>query len=141
LPKAQEKDVGIIVRLPLASGLLSGKFGKDTTFAAEDHRNYNRDGAAFSVGETFSGLPFETGIGRVEELRGMLPEGWPMTHLALRWILDHPAVSTVIAGVSRPQQLADNVAAAERPQLDEDLHQRLRDWYAERVRPAVRGAI
>jgi aryl-alcohol dehydrogenase-like predicted oxidoreductase len=64
-----------------------------------------------------------------------------MTHLALRWILDHPAVSTVIAGVSRPQQLADNVAAAERPQLDEGLHQHLRDWYAERVRPAVRGAI
>jgi aryl-alcohol dehydrogenase-like predicted oxidoreductase len=141
LPKAQEKDVGIIVRLPLASGLLSGKFGKDTTFAAEDHRNYNRDGAAFSVGETFSGLPFETGIDRVEELRGLLPEGWPMAHLALRWILDHTAVSTVIAGVSRPQQLEDNVAAAARPQLDDGLHQRLRDWYVERVRPAVRGAI
>jgi len=141
LPKAQEKDVGIIVRLPLASGLLSGKFDRQTRFSSEDHRNYNRDGAAFSVGETFSGLPFETGIERVEELRGMLPEGWPMTHLALRWIFDHPAVSTVIAGVSRPQQLEDNVAAAARPQLDDGLHQRLRDWYVERVRPAVRGAI
>jgi len=141
LPRAQEKDVGIIVRLPLASGLLSGKFGADTAFAPEDHRNYNRDGDAFFVGETFSGLPFATGVERAEELRGMLPDGWPMTHLALRWILDHPAVSTVIAGVSRPLQLADNVAAAERPPLDGDLHKRLRDWYADRVKPAVRGGI
>ena len=102
LPKAQAADVGIIVRLPLASGLLSGKFGKGQKFAAEDHRNYNRDGAAFSVGETFSGIPFETGVDLVKELESLNSTGWPLSQLALRWILDHPAVSSIIAGVSKP---------------------------------------
>lgn len=138
---AQAADVGVIVRLPLASGLLSGKFGKDHTFAAEDHRNYNQDGAAFSVGETFSGIPFEKGVELTTELSAMAPDGWPMTHLALRWILDHPAVSTVIAGVSRPEQLADNVAAGERPPLPASLMTELADFYANKVRPNVRGNI
>ncbi|HEY4202442.1 MAG TPA: aldo/keto reductase [Devosiaceae bacterium] len=141
LPLAQEQNVGIIVRLPLASGLLSGKFGRDTHFAVQDHRNYNRDGQAFSVGETFSGLPFETGVALVDELKGMVPAGWPMTHLALRWILDHTAVSTVIAGVSRPEQLAENVATTQRPPLPAGLSAQLGAWYKEQVRGKIRDAI
>lgn len=141
LAQAQAADVGIIVRLPLASGLLSGKFGKDHAFAAEDHRNYNRDGAAFSVGETFAGIPFEKGVELTTELAAMAPDGWPMTHLALRWILDHPAISTVIAGVSRPEQLADNVAAGARAPLPVSLMTELADFYANKVRPNVRGDI
>jgi aryl-alcohol dehydrogenase-like predicted oxidoreductase len=141
LPEAQKAGVGIIVRLPLASGLLTGRFGRGQVFAEGDHRNYNRDGQAFSVGETFSGLPFETGVELVGELEGMKPEGWPLAHLALRWILDHPAVSSVIAGVSRPEQLEDNVAAAEREPLPQDLRERLAAFYADKVRPSVRGDI
>lgn len=139
--QAQAADVGIIVRLPLASGVLSGKFGKDHKFDDADHRNYNRDGAAFSVGETFSGIPFEKGVELAAELAGMAPEGWPLSHLALRWILDQPAVSTIIAGVSRPDQLADNVAAGERPPLPAALIAELAQFYADKVRPNVRGDI
>lgn len=141
LPEAEAKDVGIIVRLPLASGLLSGKFGKNQQFAPTDHRNFNRDGASFFVGETFSGLPFEKGVELSQELNSMVPEGWPMTHLALRWLLDQPAVSTIIAGVTKPHQLEDNVAAAERPPLSPELHRQLADWYRDKVRPHVRGGI
>lgn len=141
LPKAQAADVGIIVRLPLASGLLSGKFGKGQKFAAEDHRNYNRDGAAFSVGETFSGIPFETGVDLVKELESLNSTGWPLSQLALRWILDHPAVSSIIAGVSKPYQLDDNVAASDRPALPQALTDALSGFYASKVRPTVRGKI
>ncbi|WP_127144973.1 aldo/keto reductase [Pelagibacterium montanilacus] len=139
--RAMEKDVGIIVRLPLASGLLSGKFRKDSEFAPSDHRNYNRDGQAFSVGETFSGLPFETGVERAEELRQFMPDGMNMTHFALRWILDHKAVSTVIAGVSRADQIGVNVEAGDLPDLPASVHEKLAAFYRERVRPAVRGAV
>ena len=117
LPEAQKADVGIIVRLPLASGLLSGKFGKNQVFAAEDHRNFNRDGAAFHVGETFSGLPLNKGVELVSDLEKLNTTGWPLSQLALRWLLDQPAVSSIIAGVSRPDQLVANVAAASRPPL------------------------
>jgi aryl-alcohol dehydrogenase-like predicted oxidoreductase len=141
LPVASAADVGIIVRLPLASGLLSGKFGKTQQFAAQDHRNYNRDGKAFSVGETFSGLPFETGVELVEELKGLAPREMPLSQFALRWLLDQPAVSTIIAGVTKPAQLEDNVEATKRERLDPKLIERLRDWYEEKVRPQVRGAI
>lgn len=141
LPQAQAADVGVIVRLPLASGLLSGKFGKDHKFADEDHRNYNRDGDAFNVGETFSGVPFEKGVELTTELDGMVPEGWPMTHLALKWILEHPAVSSIIAGVSKPEQLADNVAASARPRLSMQQMQDLSEFYTHKVRPHVRGEI
>jgi aryl-alcohol dehydrogenase-like predicted oxidoreductase len=141
LPEAQKADVGIIVRLPLASGLLSGKFGKNQKFAETDHRNFNRDGAAFSVGETFSGLPFETGVDFVAALDKLNNTGWPLPHLALRWILDHPAVSSIIAGVSRPEQLRDNVAAAEHPALPAELTAELAAFYTSKVRPAVRGKI
>ncbi|HEV7274750.1 MAG TPA: aldo/keto reductase [Devosiaceae bacterium] len=141
LPAAAAADVGIIVRLPLASGLLSGKFGKGQQFAAQDHRNYNRDGKAFSVGETFSGLPYETGVELVEELKGLAPRDIPLSQFALRWLLDQPEVSTVIAGVTRPAQLEDNVAATQRDPLDAELKAKLRDWYEEKVRPQVRGGI
>jgi aryl-alcohol dehydrogenase-like predicted oxidoreductase len=141
LPKAQAADVGIIVRLPLASGLLSGKFGKNQKFAETDHRNFNRDGAAFSVGETFSGIPFETGVDFVAALEKLNSTGWPLSHLALRWILDHPAVSSIIAGVSKPAQLQDNVAAAAHPPLSAELNAELAAFYTTKVRPAVRGKI
>jgi aryl-alcohol dehydrogenase-like predicted oxidoreductase len=141
LPKAAEKDVGIIVRLPLASGLLSGKFDKNTRFDPSDHRNYNRDGAAFSVGETFAGIPFERGVELVQELKGLAPEGVPLAQVALRWILDHPQVSTIIAGVSKPEQLADNVAASERGSLFPALMGRLGEWYEKSVKPEIRGEV
>ena len=141
LPKAAEKDVGIIVRLPLASGLLSGKFGKDTRFAPSDHRNYNADGKAFSVGETFSGIPFERGVELVAQLKGLAPEAMPMSQFALRWILDHPQVSTIIAGVSKPAQLADNVAASGQKSLFPALMGQLRTWYDAEVKPEIRGGV
>jgi aryl-alcohol dehydrogenase-like predicted oxidoreductase len=141
LPAAQRADVGIIVRLPLASGLLSGKFGKNQQFAPEDHRNFNRDGASFSVGETFSGIPFEKGVDLVAELEKLNTTGWPLSQLALRWLLDHPAVSTIIAGVSKPAQLDDNVAASARPALSQALNDSLATFYASKVRPLVRGGI
>jgi aryl-alcohol dehydrogenase-like predicted oxidoreductase len=141
LPKALDADVGIIVRLPLASGLLSGKFGKTQKFAPEDHRNFNRDGAAFSVGETFSGIPFETGVDLVAELDQLNTTGWPLSQLALRWLLDHPAVSSIIAGVSKPAQLDDNVAASGLPGVPEALDQALSAFYSQKVRPTVRGSI
>jgi aryl-alcohol dehydrogenase-like predicted oxidoreductase len=141
LPAAQKADVGIIVRLPLASGLLSGKFKPGHQFAARDHRRYNADGQAFNVGETFAGLPFDAGVQFAEEVGRMNTTGWPMSQMAIRWILDHPAVTTVIAGVSRPEQLDDNIAASERPGLPKELHEQLAQYYRSTVRPAVRGAI
>jgi aryl-alcohol dehydrogenase-like predicted oxidoreductase len=127
--------------LPLASGLLSGKYDKDTRFDLTDHRNYNRDGAAFSVGETFSGIKFERGIELVQELKGLAPEGVPLSQFALRWVLDHPQVSTVIAGVSKVEQIADNVAASERKSLFPALMMQLGEWYAKEVKPEIRGGV
>jgi len=141
LPLAAERDVGVIVRLPLASGLLSGKYDKNSSFEASDHRNYNRDGQAFSVGETFSGIKFERGVELVQELKGLSPEGVPMSQFALRWILDHPQVSTVIAGVSKPEQIADNVAASERKSLFPALMTQLGAWYEKTVKPEIRGGV
>ena len=141
LPKAEKQNVGIIVRLPLASGLLSGKYSKETQFTAQDHRTYNREGKAFFVGETFSGLPFETGVELVGELRNLVPKGMKMSQFALRWLLDQPAVSTIIAGVTKPEQLEDNVMAAKRDPLEPELIEELRDWYERKVRPHVRGHI
>ncbi|WP_295799519.1 aldo/keto reductase [uncultured Microbulbifer sp.] len=144
LNRAAENNVGIIVRLPLASGLLSGKFSADTRFDSSDHRNYNRDGAAFSVGETFGGIPFAKGVELVENLRrilGVQQGDSDMASLALRWILDHPAVSTVIVGASSPQQVAGNAAASERPALDSALHKQLAEFYRGEVRSHIRGDI
>jgi aryl-alcohol dehydrogenase-like predicted oxidoreductase len=141
LDKAMERDVGVIARLPLASGLLSGKYTRDTEFSPTDHRSYNRDGQAFSVGETFGGIPFETGVELADELRGFVPEGQRMSLFALRWILDHKAVSTIIAGVSRPDQIGVNVEAGDLPELPQSVHERLAEFYTEKVRPNIRGEI
>ncbi|GAA3862066.1 aldo/keto reductase [Celeribacter arenosi] len=138
---AKKADVGIIVRLPLASGLLAGKYSKDTDFAESDHRNYNRDGAAFSVGETFGGIPFEKGIDLVEGMRGMLPPDVPMAQSALRWILDHDAVSTIIAGCSSARQVQSNARASEMAPLPTGLHAQLKDYYQKSVRPSIRGGV
>lgn len=140
-PTAQKRNVGIIVRLPLASGLLSGKWNKDTRFASTDHRNFNANGEKFNVGETFSGLPFDKGVGFAEQLKQMLPAGIPLSQFALRWILDQPAVSTIIAGVTRPEQLRANVDATKREPVDPALVEKLTGWYQDKVRPEIRGRI
>lgn len=141
LARARDADVGIIVRLPLASGLLSGKFSADHRFDEKDHRNYNRDGAAFNVGETFSGLPFEKGVELAGKLASFVPENVPMSQFAIRWILDHAAVSSVIAGVTRPDQLEGNVAASRLPPIGESVHADLTAFYEDEVRSFVRGGI
>jgi len=136
-PAAQANDVGIIVRLPLASGVLGGKMSHGQTFAETDHRHYNKNGEAFSVGETFSGIPFETAIDLVEEIKPWLPPGMSMAQMAMRWILDQPAVSTVIAGVTRPAQAAENGSVSDLEPLTEELHQRLAAFYREKVAPEL----
>lgn len=139
LPRAAAQGVAIIVRLPLASGLLSGKITRTTTFGADDHRHFNRDGALFNVGETFAGLPLETGITATEQLAPLVPAGMTMAQMALRWILDHPAVSVVIPGASRPEQVRANVAAASMAPLSAALHQALAALYRSHVHDAIRG--
>jgi aryl-alcohol dehydrogenase-like predicted oxidoreductase len=113
LPAAAEAGVGIIARVPLASGLLSGKYTRDTAFAENDHRNYNRHGAAFDVGETFSGVDYETGLAAVDELKAALPDDVPLPQAALRWIIEQPGVTTVIPGARNPSQAQRNAAAGQ----------------------------
>ena len=139
LPQAKAKGVGIIVRLPLASGLLSGKFTKQTTFAATDHRNYNRDGQCFNVGETFAGLPFEYGVELADMTKALLPDGMSMAQMALRWILDHEAVSVIIPGASSPEQAKANAAISNLTPLPADLHTRLGEFYQQQVHDHIRG--
>ncbi|WP_426113387.1 aldo/keto reductase [Massilia sp. PWRC2] len=139
LPRAAAQGVAIIVRLPLASGLLSGMITRSTTFGDDDHRNFNRDGALFNVGETFAGLPLETGIAATEQLAALVPAGMTMAQMALRWILDHPAVSVVIPGASRPEQVHANVAAASVAPLPAALQQALAALYRSDVHDAIRG--
>ena len=140
-PAAVEADVGIIVRLPLASGVLSGKMKVDHAFASSDHRNFNADGEHFSVGETFSGIPFETAVGFAESVRKYVPAGATMAQAAIRWCLDHDAVSTVIAGASKPDQVVDNAAASDMDPLSEETHQALSTFYFETVKPTIRGVM
>ena len=137
--RARELGVAIIVRLPLASGVLAGKFTRDTTFAAADHRNYNRDGQAFNVGETFAGLPFAKAVELADALKGFLPDGMNLAQMAQRWILDHPAVTTVITGASRPEQVEANAGVSVLPPLGEALHARLAAFYRDEVRAHIRG--
>ncbi|MEO5832471.1 MAG: aldo/keto reductase [Nakamurella sp.] len=111
LPAAAEAGVGVIARVPLASGLLAGKYTSATTFDETDHRNYNRDGAAFDIGETFSGVDYETGLAAVEELRAALPEDVPLAPAALRWIIEQPGLTTVIPGARNAAQVRRNAAA------------------------------
>ena len=136
-PLAEERNIGILARVPLASGLLSGKMSADRSFSSDDHRNFNRDGEAFDKGETFSGVPFERGLEAAEELKELVPEGATLAQLALRWILMHPAVSCAIPGAKRPEQVEDNVAAAELPPLSEAEMDRVRDVYDRMIRPEV----
>jgi aryl-alcohol dehydrogenase-like predicted oxidoreductase len=135
--EAQEKQVALIVRLPLASGLLSGKLNVESNFPKNDHRNFNRDGQEFNVGETFSGLPFEIGIKLVEGLKNITPEN--LSQFALRWVLDFDAVTVVIPGSKNPQQVADNCASSTLPPLTEETHRTLSDFYFKDVSPHIRG--
>lgn len=136
-PLAEANEVGIIVRLPLASGVLGGKMTRKQKFAETDHRHYNRHGEAFSQGETFSGIPFETSLDFVERMRDWVPDGISMAQMAMRWILDHPAVSTVIAGASRPEQVRQNASVSELEPLSAELHRKLADFYRREVEPAI----
>ncbi len=139
LPQACAAGVGIIVRLPLASGLLSGKFTRDSTFAENDHRNFNRDGQRFSVGETFSGLGLEKGVELADGLKGMVPEGMTMAQMSQRWILDHFAVTSVITGATRPEQVRENAGVSGLAPLNIPLHGQLRSYYEENVEQHLRG--
>jgi aryl-alcohol dehydrogenase-like predicted oxidoreductase len=135
--EAQRRKVGILARLPLSSGLLGGKMKPGQHFAADDHREFNRDGAAFDRGETFSGFDFETGLQVVEELRALVPPGMTLPQFALRWIEMHDAVTCSIPGAKRPEQVAENIAALALPPLSTDVMRRVKEIYDARVRPAV----
>ena len=135
--EAKRRDVGVIVRVPLASGLLTGQIDRDTEFSEDDHRNYNREGEAFDVGETFAGVPFEAGLDAVDALRPVVPEGMSMAQFTLRWILSFDAVSTVIPGSTSPEHIEANVAAADLPPLSADQHKRVTDVYDEYVHEHV----
>ncbi|HEX5057229.1 MAG TPA: aldo/keto reductase [Gammaproteobacteria bacterium] len=141
LPAAKARGVGIIVRLPLASGLLSGRYTRDTHFAPTDHRTYNRDGQVFSVGETFAGLTLEKGVALTDELKRYVPADMSMAQMAQRWLLDHDAVTTLITGVSRPEQARENTVASALAPLPADLRSRLAKFYREEVKPHIRGGF
>ncbi|MEO6280508.1 aldo/keto reductase [Roseateles sp.] len=139
LPAAQAAQVGVLARLPLSSGMLSGKFTRDSKFSADDHRGFNRQGEAFDKGETFSGVDFEQGLAAVEELRALLPPGVSMAKLALRWILMNEAITTAIPGGRTPAQVDENVSAADLAALPAPLMQALADLYQRRIAPQVHG--
>ncbi len=135
--QAKQKKVGILARVPLASGLLTGKMKRETTFAKDDHRTFNRQGEAFDKGETFSGVDYETGLQAVEEIRALLPEGVGMAQFALRWILMFDAVSCAIPGAKNPQQARDNAAASALPPISDAHMAKIRAIYDEYVRESV----
>jgi len=135
--EARRRKVGIIVRVPLASGLLTGRMGARTRFARDDHRSYNRNGEAFDRGETFAGVDFEEGLRAVEELKEAAPRGMTMSQFALRWILMSDAVSCVIPGAKRPQQVEENCRAADLGRIPGSTMRRVREIYERRVMPAV----
>jgi aryl-alcohol dehydrogenase-like predicted oxidoreductase len=137
LPRAKEKNVGVVVRLPLSSGMLTGKLKRDTQFAPDDHRQFNREGAGFDKGETFSGVPYEVGLDAVEALRPLVPRGMTMAQFSLRWILDQDGVSCTIPGGKRPSQVEDNVAASDLPPLSPELHAKVREIYDTQIRGHV----
>ncbi len=137
LPAAQRAEVGILARVPLASGLLSGKYSTDTTFAADDHRNFNRNGEAFDVGETFSGVPFEVGVAAAREVAEIAGPDVATSAFALRWVIDQPGVTTVIPGARNVEQALGNVAAANIPSLSGSQLADLERVYDERIRAHV----
>ncbi len=138
-PYALDAGVGIIARLPLASGLLAGKFSSDTTFAPTDHRHFNRDGDAFNVGETFAGLPFEKGVELADRLKPHVPRGYTMAQWAQRWILDHAAVTTLITGASTPAQVKENARVSKLDRLSAEDDRHLITFYKDAVAPHIRG--
>ncbi|GAA1230639.1 aldo/keto reductase [Pseudonocardia alaniniphila] len=137
LPAADEAGVAIIARVPLASGLLSGRYTAATTFGPDDHRTFNRRGEAFDVGETFAGVPYEVGLEAVERLRPLLPAGATMAQFALRWIVDLPQVTVVIPGARNAEQARGNAAAADLAPLEEQVRTAIREVYDDLIRPHV----
>ena len=139
--QARRNGTALIVRLPLASGLLSGKFTADTVFEPGDHRDYNRNGEAFSAGETFSGLEYSYGLSCVEELRQYVPENVSMAQFALRWILDFPEVGVVIPGATKVSQVESNTTASTIAPLSEASHVKLAEFYKEKIEGRIRGRV
>lgn len=135
--EAAARNVGVIARVPLASGVLTGKMSAESSFAHDDHRAFNRDGEAFDVGETFSGVPFEVALEAMEAIRPLVPEGATPAQFALRWILDHDAVSSVIPGGKNPRQVADNAAASDMDRLDAATMDGIAGIYEEYAAPHV----
>src|SRR6056297_80687 len=136
-PMAKDKNVGIIVRVPLASGLLTGKFSKDSTFGEKDHRNFNREGKFFDVGETFSGIPFEEGVEAVNELEEKLPDDTNLAHLALRWVLMRDEISCVIPGASSVEHVESNLHASEKSIVPADVMKTINKIYESNIKPLV----
>jgi aryl-alcohol dehydrogenase-like predicted oxidoreductase len=136
-PEAERRQIGILARVPLASGLLTGKLRADSVFAPDDHRNYNRAGEAFDQGETLSGVPYTLGLEAVDRLRPLVPEGTSLTQLALRWILMFDAVTTAIPGAKTPAQAKENAAAGAIDALDRESMDAVEAIYDELIRPVV----
>ncbi len=134
---AKEKQVGILARVPLSSGMLTGKMSENSTFETDDHRNFNRHGEAFDVGETFSGVDFKTGLAAVEELKKLIPENMTMAQFALRWILMHDGVTCTIPGAKRPSQEEDNAESSDFPPLSHQTMKAIRDLYESKIKPQV----
>lgn len=136
--KAKEKNVALIVRVPLASGLLSGKFNENSNFSANDHRNFNANGEKFNAGETFSGIEFKEGVKLANELKGFMPDDH-MAQWAIRWILDHPEVTTVIPGATKVAQVHSNIEASSLLPLSTETHLKLRQLYDAQIYNKIRG--
>jgi len=135
--QAKKRKVGILARVPLASGMLTGKFKPDTTFDSDDHRNFNRRGEAFDRGETFSGVDYDTGLKAVEELKALCPEGMSMVQFALRWILMFDTVTCTIPGAKRPSQAEENFSAADLSPLSDETMKKVKNIYDEYIRESV----
>jgi len=135
--QARKRGVGILARVPLSSGMLTGKFTSRSNFESGDHRAFNRKGEAFDRGETFSGVDYDLGLAAVERLRPLVPAGMSMGQMALRWILMFPAVTCPIPGAKRPDQVEENAAAADMPPLSEDIMTKIRMIYEEKIKPSV----
>ncbi|MDZ7834046.1 MAG: aldo/keto reductase [Alkalibacterium sp.] len=138
-PKAQEKNVGILARVPLASGLLTGKFSKNHTFEEDDHRNFNKDGQAFNVGETFGGLPFEKGVELSDQISWMADDRSSLVRAALKWVMQQEAVTSVIPGFKNEKQVLDNLKSLEVRDFSQDELKRINDFYWENVHDHIRG--
>ena len=135
--QAKKRNVGILARVPLASGMLTGKFKPDTTFAPDDHRNFNREGEAFDKGETFAGVDYNTGLKAVEELKKVCPENMSMVQFALRWILMFDAVTCTIPGAKRPPQAEENFSASDLPPLSDDTMKKVKEIYDKYIHDMV----